>query len=649
VLTVTAAPLPSSTIPGASFILDPDTGPPGTKVRGSGYLSGGPTSEQAKNNSSFQNATVCWGECPGGLSEENVPVQWSDSQAGQFTLEFTVPAVPWLGVDGPHPLVAGDYTVGVQCLAPTEGGCLLGGPQIAAVFHLVGPIPSECKQGPCGQAAFSPPQGVPGTLVQVDGWAPLTEIISTPFGYSLVLEDAGAAEPPPEIGTVQQGLNGNLSGSFRVPLALPSLGVLQPGPHTLALEATFISGGSGVTETLPGVRITPLGQEVGARITLAPTTFTVAQAPEWTSLGALQPRFFQQSARLHTTAVTFDRSDPRRLAYCAPGGIQLSLDSGTTWSKISTADVATIAGETGYPLFSQGGGEPPACQSLTLDPNHPQSFYAVFETAKEPYGAPPIFFMGYLTTDAGKTWQAVPVPPGYTVEQFGGFEATGDVVQALFAGQPSSTQEALPLAAEQTSDGGRMWTAADLACPASGSCVRWGPAPSQISGMGADYPQAIEISADGGQTWTAPEWPSQIILNGGPSELVALSRTALALISPFDDYPFRVSQDKGETWEVISLPPLTGSDGSFPLYPALQMLPTGALLAQSQNAPVWQMLLPEASEWCTVVGVALPATPDLFVAVGDRLWWLEPSASAGGAPTAMYASVSNMHCGPQPR
>jgi hypothetical protein len=646
--TVTAAPPLSPTVSGASLTLNPGSGPPGTSVQGSGYLPGGPSAGQAKANESFQNATVCWGECPGGLGIEDVPVEWSSTQPGQFTLEFTVPAIPWLGADGPHPLVPGGYTVGIQCLAPAQPGCLLQGPQVTAAFHLLGPTPPECKQGPCGQLEFSPPQGAPGTLVQVGGWAPLTEIISTPFGYSLVIEQSGQTEPPPQIGAVQQAMNGDLSGSFRVPLALPPLGLLQPGSYTLALEAVFISGGPAVAQTLPGTSITPLGPGGGTRVTLAPTAFTVAPAPEWAALTALQPLLFQDTERLYTPSVAFDPVDSRRLAYCAPGGIQLSTDGGETWSSISTADVAKVAATTSYPLFAASEG-PASCHSVTLDANHPQSFYAVFQTAQEAYGAPPIFFMGYLTTDAGTTWQAVPPPPGYTIAQFGGFRATTNAVQALFAGQPSGPEQAPSFAVEQTADGGRTWAPAGLTCPPSGPCVRWGSAPSQISGMGADYPQAIELSTDGGQTWTAPDWPVQVILNGGPSELVTLSASTVALLSAQDDYPFRISPDKGKTWLVINLPALVGSDGNLPLYPALQMLPNGALLAQSQNSSTWQMLLPAASEWCTVAGVSLPATAELFVVNSGQIWWLENPSAPTGAPVPQKVTISDMHCGPQPR
>jgi photosystem II stability/assembly factor-like uncharacterized protein len=645
---VTAAPFPTPTVSGASFTLEPDTAPPGTRVQGSGYLPGGPSAEGAKGNIGSESATVCWGACPGGLSEQDVAVQWSDTLTGQFTLTFTVPAIPWLGADGPHPLLPGDYAVGVQCLASAQPGCLLRGPQVGAVFHLVGPTPAECKQGPCGQLALSPSEGVPGTFVQVGGWAPLKEIIdNTPFGYSLLLESGGPVSQAPQITSVQQALDGSIVGSFRVPLAWPGPGLLQPGPYALTLQTIFVNAGPVVTETLPGgVRILPLAKADAVEIILAPATLTITAAAAWTSLGQVQPLLFQDSDRLYTSAPTVDVANPMRIAYCVPGGIQLSTDGGDTWSTISTAGVAQVAAKTSYPLFIGGSTGKATCHSVTLDPGHPESLYAVFETAKEPYGAPPVFFMGYLTSDGGNTWHAVPEPQGYTAEQFGGFLAIGGAVQALFAGEVPAAEQAPPFAVEQTADGGQSWVPAELTCPSLGPCIRWGPAPAQIGGMGVGYPQTIEISTDGGESWRTPAWPTQVTLNFGPSQLASFSGSTVALLSAGDDYPFRVSRDSGQTWEVIGLPALSGSPGNVPLYPALQMLPNGALLAQSQSGISWQMLVPGASSWCTVSTASLPSAPDLLTAIGNQLWWMESADTPNAAPVVQHVAVEDLKCRP---
>src|SRR5437763_1447080 len=113
--TTTGMALPA-TAPGAWITLSPQAGLPGTVVRISGFLPGGPSAAQAQKTISFNYGYVCWAACPGGLTYGGVPVQWSRTQAGHFTMQFTVPRAPWLGADGPHPLAPRTYTVGVRRL-----------------------------------------------------------------------------------------------------------------------------------------------------------------------------------------------------------------------------------------------------------------------------------------------------------------------------------------------------------------------------------------------------------------------------------------------------------------------------------------------------------------------------------------------------
>jgi hypothetical protein len=641
----TPTSLPSPTPAGAWISLMPRSGGPGTTVQIRGHIPGGPSADQAKGDIGLQSGTVCWAGCETGLLEELTSVQWSSTMPGDFTLQFTVPAVPWLGARGPQALVPGMYTVGIQCVAPRAPGCALDGAQATATFDLTGKTPTECTQGPCSRLVLNPPSGPPGTLVQVGGWGPLTEIISTPFGYSLVLESA-VATALPEIGSVQQDLSGNLSGSFRAPLAVVDLGILQSGTYTLALEAIRINASAPVTPTLPQVTVVPLPAGSGERILLAPTTFTLTAAPDWGSLGEVRPSLMQQSLHLYSAPlIAVDRTDPQRLAYCAPGTIQLSTDGGASWSSISTTEVVTLAAATSYPLFNSAAPSMPACDAVTFDPGHSGSFYAVFTTAKKPYGAPPTFFAGFFTTDAGKSWQAVPVPANHTVEQFGGFRETEQGVQVPFRGQASVPNEPVPSSVEQTTDGGHTWSPAELSCPDTGPCITWGPAPSEIGSMGPSYPQQIEVSTDGGVQWTNPSWPRDVILNGGPSELASLSATKVALLSGPNDYPFRLSEDGGKTWHVIALPALPGSgNGYLPLYAGLQMLPSGALLAQSQDQGAWHMLPPTAGAWCPVDSALLPSGPDLMAAAGDRLWWLERPGGSGTLPAPRSVLLGDLRC-----
>ena len=314
-----------------------------------------------------------------------------------------------------------------------------------------------------------------------------------------------------------------------------------------------------------------------------------------------------------------------------------------------TAGVASVAAATDFSIFDSGS--PPAtCSAVALDPDHPESLYAAFPTFKKNEGAPPIFYVGYVTTDNGRTWSPVPAPSGFTLGQFGGFSVTDHGVQAFFGGAPSIDVPATSKtnsAVEQTTDGGRNWPPAQLSCPADGPCVRWGPLPSGIGSCAMHgYFQSIETSQDGGQTWTVPSWPSGA--NGCDSnELVGLGPSTVALLSGNPaiegSYPLLISRDSGQTWAVIALPPLPGHGGE-PLPYSTHFLANGGLLAQSSGGGPWQLLLPGASNWCAVTDVSTGVEPDSVRAAADRLWWLEQGSSPNSTPTPHSARLDDVRC-----
>jgi hypothetical protein len=660
-----AAP-PSPTPSGAWIRLSPEAGPPGTLVRVSGHIPGGPAAGAAAGNDKLDNGGICWAGCGDGLAEQAVTVTWSSSQAGDFSMQFTVPQVPWLAANGPRPLTPGDYQVGIQCVGPNQDGCAVGGAEAGAVFRLQGPTPDRCLTRPCASLQLTPAQAPPGTLVRVRGWAPLVQLIGgQPFGYTLVLAGPSQGTTPTQTGSLEQAPDGSLSGSFLVPLALPGQDTLAGGAYTVALQAYRNQGPGAATPVAPAVTVNPLGKGGGVQLTLAPTPFTITPALAWSSLPAFKPLLVQRSSALaqqHSFGVDpalQQRRHPGRLAYCAPGAIQVSMDGGATWSAIDAREVVAATAGISYTLgrpdgsFSPAGAATPECLAVTLDPQHPDSYYATFAAAQKPYGAPPIYFIGYVTTDGGKRWQVVPVPPDHALSQFGGFRSNQPGVQALFsdtAGPPFDEGPGLgqkvPFTVEQTADGGRTWAASPLACPALGPCATWGPAPNGIGSCAMHgYAQPIEISADGGRSWTVPDWPSRANacqLN----ELAALGPQRLALLAGPSDYPLSISGDGGKTWQPVALPPLPGSQGNALFYQGLQLLPTGALLSQAQDGQSWEMLLPGAANWCPLAGAAPPVVPDVALqAIGDRLWWLETGTAPGAAPVPRSASLSGLHCG----
>ena len=649
------SPSPSAAASGVQISLSPDSGPPGTVVQISGYLPGGPSAADARQNQALGSANVCWGACPGGLSEQFLKVTWLAGQPGHFTMQFTVPATSWLEADGPRAPAPGDYPVGIQCLAPvapTAKGpgfrpCGLQDAQASATFHLTGSTPSQA--GLAARLQFTPASGPPGTLVQVRGWAPLNQIdAGQPFGYSLILQKSGAqASSATQLGQLQQALDGDLSGSFRVPQSIPSLGLIGAGGYTLALESVLDEPQPPTKPTSPGITITPLNGTFAERITMAPTMFQVTAAPSWASLGSLRPLWVQTGGL--NQPFFADPANPKRLAYCAPGAVDTSTDGGATWASVPTGSAAKVAATTDFSIFDSGS--PPAtCSAVVLDPDHPESLYAAFPTFKKNEGAPPIFYVGYATTDNGRTWQTVPAPSGFTLGQFGGFQLTGHSVLALFGGAPSLDVPAtgkIKIAVEQTADGGQTWAPAQLTCPADGPCVRWGPSPSGIGSCAMHgYFQSVEMSQDGGRTWSTPAWPSGD--NACDSnELVGLGPSTVALLSGNTagegSYPLLYSRDGGQTWVVVALPPLPGQGGE-PLPYSPRFLPNGALVAQSSGSGPWYLLLPGASNWCVVAGIPAGAESDSLRAAGDRLWWLEQGNSPNTTPIPLSARLDEVGC-----
>lgn len=381
----------------------------------------------------------------------------------------------------------------------------------------------------------------------------------------------------------------------------------------------------------------------------------------WASLGALQPLERSRSTAIAGPSLTAALGDPDRLAYCAPGAVQTSGDGGATWTALPVQAVVDAAAASPYPLLLTGDA-PPTCTSLVLDPSQPSSVYAVFRASKAPFGAPPIVFAGYVTTDGGQTWQSVPVPEGVTMEQFGGFRTRDDgaAVEALFAvpGMPGA------FIVEESGDRGATWQAVALACPTLGPCLRWGPAPNMIGSCSMNARiQPIMASLDGGATWTPAPLFGSTPVNGVDAcvrnELAPLSDTGTLLLAEDAqdaiapgalNTPVLQTRDGGQTWTAVALPPLPG--GSPQALRGLLMLPWGALIVRPQQAPAWQLLAPGASSWCAIPAAALGAsytTADTVQVIGDRVWWLEDAGTsvppAGAQVRALSVPLAGIECG----
>jgi photosystem II stability/assembly factor-like uncharacterized protein len=372
---------------------------------------------------------------------------------------------------------------------------------------------------------------------------------------------------------------------------------------------------------------------------ISPTPFPTKTAlPAQTSTATPKPSadvnylWVSPGTDLYNRVVSIDPLNPQRMAYCAAGEINHSLDGGQTWDQVPIDGVSAVAAEFGYSLFGNDPSMPEACLSVMLDSAFPKSFYSVFTTAIEQYGAPPVFYMAFFTDDNGSTWRIVPPPPDSTYEHFGGFWNLGEgSVEALFDKPPELADPSNPVYVQETSDGGETWETVSLSCPSSGPCLRWGQAVSNIPGMGSPLPQEILVSVDNGQTWGVVE-PGVELRAPAPNQIVAYSDREVEIISGSislsaaepGSHPLRISLDSGGTWHEKPLPPLPVEDYAFIDFPSLQIMPDGSYLSQSGEGSGWFWLPTQDQAWCPVSAENLPTYPMLLQAAADLLWWVNP-------------------------
>lgn len=469
--------------------LNPASGPAGTVIIITGYVQGGPSAETAATDESVKHAMVCIG-CPG--LEEYVDVTWSS--AGHFAIQARIPAVPWLGTAGPVPLKQGALQVGIQCLQPekNESGCA-GRVQGMAAFTVSGPTPAACLSGkPCAWLRLSPDSATPGSLVRVQGWAPLTEVIGTPMGYDLQLRH----------------------------------GLFNEGPSPLPKA--------------PG----------GSVIILAPTSFTALAGPDWASLGPIHPTNVQFSG---DAPFATDPSNAQHMAFCAAHGIKMTWNGGRTWSSISLQGAVRVANGMGFAPLPLDGGLP-SCDSVTVDPHHPASLFVRFGAMKVNEGIPPVYSIGLVSPDSGTTWKPAPVPSGLAAESFGGYRYENAVKAYFVASVPGFMTPPGRLMVEQTTDGGRTWVPSSPSCPATGPCVAltgvWNNNCAKFP-----TPELIEFSADKGKTWSAPDWPRSLDACDS-DELVTDGADRILAVSGRDEFHIRASSDGGKNWSAVLLPSL---------------------------------------------------------------------------------------------
>ena len=543
--------------------------------------------------------TICWDGCQTGLQEQGAPVRWTS--ATTFHTNLLVPKTAWLvardGAVIAHPLQSGSYQVGVQCIELTSG-CALGPADAQTTIQLKAPRPTKCLSGqPCETMTLSTSKAAVGDEVIVKGWAPLQSIIGQPFGYSLSVT----------------------TGSTR--RQYPALSFTQS-----------LKGG-------------------GFNVVLTPRVLRVSPSQTWATLGHVPYR----SSSFAGPSPIDPASGSKLIAWCQPSGLEIT--GGPTPINVPTGAVAVALRGTGLSLFPSTSSNEP-CSSVLLDPLHASSIFASFGTATN-NSAPPLYFAGLYTTDAGVNWRTIPTPAGMTLEDFAGFTTSGDRVEALFANAnnyqaqfPPGTNHGL-VAAEVTSNGGASWSATTLGCPSTGPCTTFGPDQWGNCAMNGSFQLLLQGTPDVGATsgvkWTS-SWPPSVNSCYSP-QLVVTSPHDLLLLDASSQYSLMRSTNSGQSWTYISIPSIAAANygpDSIPLGNSLLFAPDGSLFsvitASSGLRQELFRLAPGAAKWCQVPRVfgvsASSGTVGSLRARGMDLIWNQNIYPSSGAPT------SSMHVVP---
>jgi hypothetical protein len=393
---------------------------------------------------------------------------------------------------------------------------------------------------------------------------------------------------------------------------------------------------------------------------LTPKTVDIEPGKTWSSLGRVH---YVSSTYLGTSAIA-PLKGADLIAWCQPSGIVVT--GGHSSLTVPTLGVRSALKGSPLNIFF-GDRTVPACTTVQLDPSFPKSVYAGFDTAQG-HDIPPVFLAPLFTTDAGVTWHRVPVPPGSTIEDFGGFATQGDQVAALFAGPDNYSGENSPVgtngsvvAAEVTTDGGSRWKATTLGCPTNGPCTAFGPYLSGYCNM-SEQNQPLLVGPSLATEPTGIKWSSSswivTVDSCFPQQLVVSSSHELFLLDPSSQYPFLQTTDSGRSWSYRELPRIAAANyglDSVPMSNSLVLAPNGSLFSviTSPSGLTQELfqLKPSATSWCAVphvFGTTIAASGEvgpLRVNRHDLIWGQTPHSNAGGSTMTMHVvALAHLSC-----
>lgn len=568
----------------------PSSGRPGARVTLQGYLASMrrvPINRLAQ----YSGVNLDFGGLADGLTIQS-RVRWSQTRPGHFQIRLQIPAVPWLAPNGTHQVTEGLYPIAITCLgnAPIMG-CAQGPVQATATFT----VTKNAPLAPPARLVLTPNHAQPGTTVHVTGWAPLGSLSAgQSYGYQLVWMGPGTrADTAGLLGMAHQATNGTISGAFRVPPAQSA-----ESAH-VALQYHFNRLFTFPTRTLA---MTPFA-------VLSPLSWQAIKIP-----GRVSPETNNQAMAVAGSVDALPSSQT--------GYLTVSRNNGAQWQRISVAQIGQLAKNTSFPAPT-GNNPIPSVASVILNRAFPNSYFITVSAIAKQYGsAPPIFYTPYFSTNRGRTWSAVPTPPGSTPGNFEGFENIGSRIYALFRNSRSGST-----ITEFSLNGGGRWQRGAMDCPALGPCIMFGPFADTYPGMGASDPQAIWRMGPH-RRWVTSTTVSAQPGGGRPSQLVPLSPSRMLLINGLSAYPLEITQNGGRSWQDVALPSLPGGPTGF-----LMMLTNGDLLGDGLNH--WYLLKPGTRRWVEAPEVPQSGTGPMYVAPG-YLWWVggaaaSPAHRVGGA------------------
>jgi hypothetical protein len=547
---------------------------------------------------------LCWDSCQSGLLEESNVAHWVTHS--EFRVAFQVPTTAWFEENGKrasfHPLISGDYSVGIACIVVTSD-CALEPADAQVIVHLTAHTSRCLSERKCAYLTLSSKVAQVGDVISVRGWAPVQTVVGSPAGLSLTVTNA------------------------------------RKNQSYAPFSATVVSKGA-------------------FSLVFARRAFAIRPDETWADLGHLRAISSTWSG---VSAVSPLAGSPR-IAWCLPTSIEVT--GGSSNQRIPTNGV--LLALEGTNLKSPGPAQPePQCSSVMLDPRRASTVYAGFFEAING-SAPPENLVGMYSLNSGTTWQTVPAPPGLNVDDFAGFVRDAQGVAAIFYNpysEESGVDSDVTIAIELSTNSGRTWTPSTLGCLAVGPCVGFGPyewVNCAMGGTGQPFLVGSPTTSiqPGKEVWSSTTWVT-LVNTCFSQQLVAVSTHRVLLLDPSSPYPLLQSGDGGTTWSNIDLPTIPGStlsDANPSDDNSLLLASNGALFASLTNpAGTKQELFrldPAAAKWCVVpkvfgtftsVGVLGPLRSS-----GNDVAWMQTvygTTSDSNARTTLHLrTVSSLQC-----